>query len=314
MKKVITCLLAAALITGSAAVLPENGITNYTIITAEADNTKPKKTTIKTLKCVSSKRFKITYKKVSGATGYQIRYSTSSKFTNAKTVNVKGTSKVVKKLKTGKAYYVKVRAYRSVNGKKMYGNFSKVRKIKLKNAPPIVPVDNSYETWFLADTDFDGEKELVEVYKSDELNSYGNKMLKKTFRIYETKSKHTDMLISYPENISGGMSLCLIKDGNKKKSYPVAMGSHQFGVFDMYSKFDDYDNKTLVLRALCADFYSTNPKFDYYMGNKKVSSKKYRSYWKKISILYQTDSNYDLYENGAHFEEQIKAEKRKWNI
>ena len=36
-----------------------------------------------------------------------------------------------KKLKKGKAYYIKVRAYKVIDGKKVYGTYSKVKKIKM---------------------------------------------------------------------------------------------------------------------------------------------------------------------------------------
>jgi hypothetical protein len=37
-----------------------------------------------------------------------------------------------KKLKSKKTYYVKARAYKVVNGKKIYGNWSKIKKVKVK--------------------------------------------------------------------------------------------------------------------------------------------------------------------------------------
>ena len=70
-------------------------------------------------------------------TGYQIQLSTSKKFNycNTKTVTVKGyknTSKVVKKLKSKKKYYVRIRTYKVVNGKKVYSKWSKVKSVKTK--------------------------------------------------------------------------------------------------------------------------------------------------------------------------------------
>ena len=94
----------------------------------------PKKTTLKTVKSPKTKQLKATYTKVAGVTGYQITYSTSSKFTKAttKSVNASGTSKTVSKLKKGKTYYVKVRTYKTVNGTKYYSGYSAVKKIKVK--------------------------------------------------------------------------------------------------------------------------------------------------------------------------------------
>ena len=61
-------------------------------------------------------------------TGYEIIYTTDSKFKKGlKTVTIKNSNKnkkAIKKLKKGKKYYVKVRAYAVNNGKKLYGSKS----------------------------------------------------------------------------------------------------------------------------------------------------------------------------------------------
>lgn len=61
-------------------------------------------------------------------TGYEIIYTTDRKFKKGlKTVKIKNsntTKKAIKKLKKGKKYYVKVRAYAVNNGKKLYGSKS----------------------------------------------------------------------------------------------------------------------------------------------------------------------------------------------
>ncbi|MCQ4637943.1 S8 family serine peptidase [Anaerovorax odorimutans] len=93
------------------------------------------RTSIKKLKQKSKTKLKVTYKKISGAKGYQITYSTSKKFSKKKTksVTVKGTSKTLSKLKKGKTYYVKARAYKTDSvGAKVYGKYSKVKKIRMK--------------------------------------------------------------------------------------------------------------------------------------------------------------------------------------
>lgn len=67
-------------------------------------------------------------------TGYEIQYSTSSKFTAAttKTVTTKNTSATLKSLKSGKKYYVRVRAYKTVSGIKVYGSYSKAKTVTVK--------------------------------------------------------------------------------------------------------------------------------------------------------------------------------------
>ena len=72
-------------------------------------------------------------KKVTGANGYQLVYATNKKFTkNKKTLTLKSTTKTISKLKKGTTYYVKVRAYKVSNGKKVYGKYSSVKKVKIK--------------------------------------------------------------------------------------------------------------------------------------------------------------------------------------
>ncbi len=95
---------------------------------------KPKSTSIKKL-TKGKKSFKITFKKVTGISGYQVQCATDKKFKkNKKTVTVKKskTSTTVKKLKAGKKYYVRVRTYKTVKGKKVYSTWSKVKTVNTK--------------------------------------------------------------------------------------------------------------------------------------------------------------------------------------
>ena len=97
---------------------------------------KPKTASVKTFKSPKKKQAKVTWEKDSKVTGYQIVYATNSKFTKGKkTVTVKSyktTSKTNKNLKSKKTYYVKIRSYKTVKGKKIYGAYSKVKKVKIK--------------------------------------------------------------------------------------------------------------------------------------------------------------------------------------
>ena len=93
---------------------------------------KPKATTIKSLKKRGKKAVKITYKKVSGVSGYQIYMSTKkkSRYKKIATLSSKKSSYTKGKLKKGKKYYFKVRTMKKVSGKYRYSSFSKVRSIK----------------------------------------------------------------------------------------------------------------------------------------------------------------------------------------
>ncbi|MGN0734943.1 MAG: fibronectin type III domain-containing protein [Anaerovoracaceae bacterium] len=94
----------------------------------------PSKVTVSKLTRSSSGKLKLTWKKHSTqTTGFQIQYSTSSTFKNAKTVTVSGktaTSKTISKLTKGKKYYVRVRAYKTVNGVKYYGSWSSKKSLR----------------------------------------------------------------------------------------------------------------------------------------------------------------------------------------
>ena len=95
-----------------------------------------KKVTLKKVTSPKKKTLKVQWKKVSDATGYQIQIGTNKKMTkNKKVINIKKAktvTKTIKKLKSKKKYYVKVRAYKTVNGKKVYGAWSKPKKVKVK--------------------------------------------------------------------------------------------------------------------------------------------------------------------------------------
>lgn len=92
------------------------------------------KTGIKKVTNISGKKLKATWKWCYGAEGYQVVCATNSKFSkNKKTINVEKTSAVFSGLKKNKTYYVKVRGYALDSmGKKVYGKYSSVDKIKIK--------------------------------------------------------------------------------------------------------------------------------------------------------------------------------------
>lgn len=112
---------------------------NYSGTVEKAFTIKPKPTSISKL-TAGRKKVTIKWKKEkTQTTGYQIQYSTSSKFKSAKTVTVsknKTTSKTISKLKAKKKYYVRIRTYKTVkvNGKstKIYSSWSKARSVKVK--------------------------------------------------------------------------------------------------------------------------------------------------------------------------------------
>ena len=80
----------------------------------------------------AKKAFKVTLKSVSGVDGYEIQYSLKKSFKKSKKVTTTKTTKKIKRLKKKKTYYVRVRAYKTVNGVKYYSKWSKAKTIKTK--------------------------------------------------------------------------------------------------------------------------------------------------------------------------------------
>jgi Rieske Fe-S protein len=93
-----------------------------------------KKVNLKSVKRSRKGSIKVSWAKVSDASGYELQYSTSSKFKGAKTKKISKakTTYTLKKLKSGKIYRVRIRAYKIAEGKKVYGSYSKVRKVRVK--------------------------------------------------------------------------------------------------------------------------------------------------------------------------------------
>lgn len=96
--------------------------------------TKVKKVTIRSAKSTKKKQIKIIWKKASGVSGYEVLYSADRRFKKAKTrtVSKSKTSLQIKGLKRRKIYNVRVRAYKTVYGKKVYGKYSKALKTKIR--------------------------------------------------------------------------------------------------------------------------------------------------------------------------------------
>lgn len=96
----------------------------------------PAKTVIKKLKNRKGKKLQVKFKKVSGADGYEIAYSKGVNFgkkkTTVKSYNAAKNVRTIKKLKKGKRYFVKVRAYKMNGTQKVYGKWSQVKVVKIK--------------------------------------------------------------------------------------------------------------------------------------------------------------------------------------
>lgn len=95
----------------------------------------PSKTSIKSIKKLKKNQAKLTWKKVKNATGYEV-YQSMKKNSGYKKVKTITKNKTVTykagKLKKKKTYYFKIRTYRKAGGTTYYGNYSNVKKMKVK--------------------------------------------------------------------------------------------------------------------------------------------------------------------------------------
>ena len=123
--------------------------------------------------------FTVKWKKKTKITGYQIQYSTSSKFSmkNTKTVKIKKAktaSKKITDLKSSKKYYVRIRTYKIVKKKKSYSSWSKKKNVTTKNCEHCTNNNNhsikcgNIGMWF-------GSRREVDTYFSSVCKTWGTK-------------------------------------------------------------------------------------------------------------------------------------------
>ena len=77
----------------------------------------------------------VKWKKGTGGAGYQLQYSLKGTFKSSTTVKIPKTatvSRVLKNLKSGKTYYVRIRGYKLVGGKAYVSPWSKALSAKVK--------------------------------------------------------------------------------------------------------------------------------------------------------------------------------------
>ena len=117
----------------------------------------------------------VKWKKKSKIMGYQIQYSTDSKFKkNKKSVKIKKaktTSKKISNLKESKKYYFRIRTYKSSNKKTRYSKWSKVKSVKTQKEVHCTNNSNhsikcgNMGKWFTSKSDIDDYwEEVVQTY------------------------------------------------------------------------------------------------------------------------------------------------------
>jgi hypothetical protein len=93
------------------------------------------KTKLVQFKNLKGKKVQLKWKKISGASGYEVYRSLKKTKSYKKVATIKKGSTISwknQKLTKGKTYYYKVRAYRTVSGKKVYSSWSDVKSVKVK--------------------------------------------------------------------------------------------------------------------------------------------------------------------------------------
>lgn len=111
------------------------GKTVYKKIETVTTATRPEKVSVSKLSKKSSKTARITWKREKRSNGYEVWMSGKKKtgYQRIKTTGSNKTTAYTKgKLKKGRTYYFKVRAYKKVGNTRIYGSFSKVKSIKMK--------------------------------------------------------------------------------------------------------------------------------------------------------------------------------------
>ena len=160
----------------------------------------------------------VSWKKVTGANGYEIYRSTkkSSGYKKVKTITVSGTIHYVdSKLKTGTTYYYKIRAYRKIGSKKVYSTaWSSVKSVK-----PVLAIatlkqgKSSKKQVALSWNKVTGAKEY-EVYRSTKKSS-GYKKITSVSKLKYTDKKVTSKKTYYYKI----RSYCKVGSKNVYSSY-----------------------------------------------------------------------------------------------
>lgn len=94
-----------------------------------------KKTKLSSAKSTKKKTFTATWRKTGGNSGWQVQYSTNKKFrSGVRTVNLKSRNikLTVRKLRSRKNYYVRIRSYKKVGKQTWYSGWSSVKKVKIR--------------------------------------------------------------------------------------------------------------------------------------------------------------------------------------
>ena len=132
-KRLLCGALAAVVLVASApAATPVAAATKTEATSATPKKEVAVKKPAKVKYTAKKKAIRVSIKKVSGAKGYIVQYSTNKNMKKAKTVTTKKTVYTINKLKAKKVYYVRVREFKTVKGKKVYYKWTAVKSIRTR--------------------------------------------------------------------------------------------------------------------------------------------------------------------------------------
>lgn len=95
----------------------------------------PPKTSLSGVSNYAAGKIRIIWKKKKMVTGYNIcysRYKSFSKYANVILKNKNKTALIITHIPKGRTYYLKMRTFKQIGGKKYYSGWSKVKKVKIK--------------------------------------------------------------------------------------------------------------------------------------------------------------------------------------
>ncbi len=193
-----------------------------------AATSKPSKVKIKSVSSSSAKKVKVKWRKVSKVSKYQVQIAKNKKFTmkkQTKTISAKKSSYTFSKLQSNTKYYVRVRAYKVVKGKKYYGKWSSIKSVRTKsNTTQDDKTDDKTNDKTNDEKEEDNRKDIssmdLKFVLKYETHAYTGEALKPTVRLYNNNVylvKDVDYTVEYTNNINAGKATVTVTGKEKYK-------------------------------------------------------------------------------------------------
>lgn len=191
---------------------------NYSGIKKLAFKIIPEGTVIKRVTGIS-KKIKVVWKKKSGISGYQLQVAAKSDFSGKTTINVKGSkkvSKVVKKLKAGTKYFVRIRTYKTVGKSKYYSKWSKVKIATTKAEPARMVVLKTNTTYKGYDVTGDDKADTLRIVGDTNSEGYVSYLKVKVNGEVVLTKKYSEGIVESDPATKGYPQIKYVRLSNKK--------------------------------------------------------------------------------------------------